>query len=138
LKKDDLLSRIKLKWIKVGINGLTKVLEDEFLVEPQKKISFITARVFKIIRTDLKKYPSHYYKDGNFLRLLDVTEKSLIYIAEEDSFYGTQLTKVFMQVFLEIKKEIDRHPMSLEQFQAWLSQPIQPDKREEWEKNETI
>ena len=93
-----MLKSLKLHFLKQTINLATRVL-DRFLrpVEPTHPqtvmLKDLYSELHKILQVETR---AQRFPDRNFERLLSVTEKALMYMAEEDRYYKSWLGLAFL------------------------------------------
>jgi len=86
-----------VKHIKTVINTTVSILNRVVPhTEPERPISKLVDRVFTLMTEALALHPQCYYKDGNYPRLLEVTRRTLIYLAEHDGHYAGQLSSLML------------------------------------------
>jgi hypothetical protein len=80
----------------------------------------LTAELFKMLREALALHPSRFYQDRNFPDLLDVVERFLVYVAEEDGHYAGWLAEAMLLVHDLVEESRRRFPAGADGDLAWL------------------
>jgi len=79
----------KLAFVKRLINNLApRLLKVVPRVQPRRPVSALTLRLFAFLRMALKLHPERFHVDGNFPKLLEASERTLVFIAEMDGHYA--------------------------------------------------
>jgi len=89
----------KLALVKGLINRFVPVLLKAVpKVDPQRPVSELTQRLFSMMREAMALNPERFYADGNWPRLLDAAERSLIFIADYSPHYAGQLAQAMLLI----------------------------------------
>jgi len=99
-------------------------------VEPTRNVTLLLARVFGRVRANLNVQDAEVqraYSDKNFFKLMDVVEKVLVYIAEEDGHYRGQLAYLLLSVTGEVEsafklKRMKDSTYTIFEFHKWLTE----------------
>ena len=89
----------RLSWVKrLALQGVRSLGRWVPGVEAERPVSLLTKDLFKLLREALALHPAEFYGDKNFPTLLDVVERFLVYVAEEDGHYAGWLAQAMLLV----------------------------------------
>ena len=89
----------RLSWVKrLVVRGARMLGKWVPIVEPARPVSQLTKDLFRLLREAMAMHPARFYEDGNFPTLLDVAERTLVYVAEEDGHYAGWLAHAMLLV----------------------------------------
>jgi len=89
----------KLVLVKGLINRFVPVLLRAVpSVDPERPVSQLTRRLFGMMREAMALNPERFYEDGNWPRVLDAAERSLIFIADYSPHYAGQLAQAMLLI----------------------------------------
>ena len=89
-------------------------------VDPARPVSQLTKDLFRLLRESMRMHPVRFYQDGNFPTLLDVAERFLVYVAEEDGHYAGWLAQAMLLVHDLVAESRRRFPADAQGDLAWL------------------
>ena len=79
-------------------------------VTPKRPVSKLVIRLFEYLREALKLHPERFYADQNFPRILEATERLLVFVAEEDGHYAGWLAEAMLLLHDIVEEERLRFP----------------------------
>jgi hypothetical protein len=88
-----------------AISFLDPFIEDK---KPTMPITKILAKVMNQIKGDLPYHPRDFYQDGNFPRFVNVAERTVRLIAEQDGHYRAWLAWFMILLHTELTIEFNR------------------------------
>lgn len=99
-------------------------------VGPRRPVSKLTVRLFQLLRKALAMHPDRFYEDGNFPRILQAVERTLLFLAEEDGHYAGWLAQAMLLVHDLVEESRSRFPPGQAGDVLWISWACQHGIRE--------
>jgi len=101
----------KMAIVKKVINSFVPLLGGQIpeIKEVKRPITKEVRKLFKLFDASLKSHPDRFYADGNFPRLLEVTERALVFLCESDGHYAGWVAQAFHFIYhltAESRKEV--------------------------------
>ena len=101
----------RLHVVKGIINRIVvKMLKVVPRVRARRPVSTLTRRLFLMLNQATLLHPTRFYADGNFPRILDAAERTLVFIAEQDGHYAGWLAEAMLLIHDLVEEERMKFP----------------------------